>query len=167
MMTRFGHFINRVIDRVIGVGAWCSAVACAVMMFLVAINAITRFIWAAIPGSLEIVEALMGVVSVMMLAYTQAQKGHVGVELVLDRISTRAKKVINCTTLLLALIFALFLAKENWKMGLDAWKVKDFATTYPNVPLYPGKLVVSVGISLLCLQLFADWIKSIKKLFKI
>jgi TRAP-type mannitol/chloroaromatic compound transport system permease small subunit len=137
------------------------------MMFLVVINAVTRFIWASIPGTLEIVESLMGVVSVMMLAYTQAQKGHVGVELVLSQMPDRTQNVINCITLLLALIFALFLAEENWKMGLDAWRAKDFATTYPHVPLYPSKLVVAVGISLLCLQIAADWIRSIKQLFGI
>jgi TRAP-type mannitol/chloroaromatic compound transport system permease small subunit len=161
MMARFG----RLIDRVVGAGAWCAAVACAVMMLLVVINAVTRFIWASIPGTLEIVESLMGVVSVMMLAYTQAQKGHIGVELVLSQMPARAQNAINCITLLLALIFALFLAKENWRMGLEAWQAKDFATTYPHVPLYPSKLVVSVGISLLCLQIIAEWLRSIKQLF--
>ena len=160
MMARLGRFI----DRVVGAGAWFAAVACAVMMLLVVINAVTRFIWASIPGTLEIVESLMGVVSVMMLAYTQAREGHIGVELVLSQMPARAQNVINCITLLLAFIFSLFLAKENWSMGLDAWQAKDFATTYPHVPLYPSKLVVSVGISLLCLQLFADWIRSIKQL---
>ena len=163
MMARFGRFI----DRVVGAGAWCAAVACAVMMFLVVINAVTRFIWASIPGTLEIVESLMGVVSVMMLAYTQGKDGHIGVELVLSRMPARAQNVINCLTLLLALIFALFLAKENWRMGFEAWQAKDFATTYPHVPLYPSKLVVSVGISLLCLQLAADWTRSIRLLFGI
>lgn len=163
MMARLG----RLIDKLVGTGAWFAAVACAVMMFLVAINAISRFIWASIPGTLETVESLMGVVSVMMLAHTQAQKGHIGVELVLSRLPVRAQRVINCTTLLLALIFAIFLTVENWKMGLVAWKIRDFATTYPHVPLYPGKLVISVGISLLCLQLIVDWVRSIKQLFGI
>jgi len=161
MMTRLGHFI----EKVVGVGAWFAAVACAVMLFLVVINAISRFLWASIPGTLEVVESLMGVVAVMMLAYTQAEKGHIGVELVLQRLPGRVQKVVNSITLLLALVLAVFLAKENWKMGLDAWKIRDFATTYPHVPLYPGKLVVSVGISLLCLQIVVDWLRSIKKIF--
>ena len=62
-------------------------------------------------------------------------------------------------------IFAFFLAKENWRMGFDAWQAKDFATTYPHVPLYPSKIAVSIGISLLCLQIIADWVGSIKELF--
>lgn len=161
MMARLGRFIN----KVVGAGAWCAAGSCAVMMFIVVINAISRFIWASIPGTLEIVESLMGVVAVMMLAYTQAQRGHIGVELVLSRLPVRAQKVIDCITLLLALIFALFLAKENWRMGFDAWQAKDFATTYPHVPLYPSKIAVSLGISLLCLQIIADWVGSIKELF--
>ena len=77
----------------------------------------------------------------------------------------RSQKVIDCITLLLALIFAFFLAKENWRMGFDAWQAKDFATTYPHVPLYPSKIAVSIGISLLCLQIIADWVGSIKELF--
>ncbi|MFC1867576.1 TRAP transporter small permease subunit [Thermodesulfobacteriota bacterium] len=161
MMARLG----RLIDKVVGAGAWFAAGACVVMMFLVVINAVSRLFWASIPGTLEIVESLMGVVSVMMLAYTQAQKGHIGVELVLGRLPERAQRVINCITLLLVVIFAIFLAKENWRMGFDAWQAKDFATTYPHVPLYPSKLVVSVGISLLCLQIIIDWVKSIKQVF--
>ena len=163
MMARLGRFI----EKVVGAGAWFAAVACAVMLFLVVINAISRFIWASIPGTLEIVESLMGIVAVMMLAYTQSEKGHIGVELVLHQLPGRVQKVMNSITLLLALIFAIFLAEENWKMGLDAWKIRDFATTYPHVPLYPGKLVVSVGISLLCLQIIVDWLKSIKQIFTI
>ena len=161
MMARLGCLV----DKVVGAGAWFAAGACAVMMFIVVINAISRFFWSSVPGTLEIVESLMGVVAVMMLAYTQAKNGHIGVELVLSRLPVRAQRVINCITLLLTLIFAIFLAKENWRMGFDAWQAKDFATTYPHVPLYPSKLMVSVGISLLCLQILADWVGSLKELF--
>lgn len=161
MVTVFGCFK----DRAVGFGAWCAVIACAVMMFLVVINAITRFIWASIPGTLEIVEALMAVTAVMMLADTQAQKGHIGVEIVLNRMRRQVQKTLNCVTLLLASVFLFFLAMENCKMGFDAWKAKDFATTYPHVPLYPSKLMVCAGLSLLWLQVIADWIKSIKQLF--
>jgi TRAP-type C4-dicarboxylate transport system permease small subunit len=157
--------IGRIVETASKSGAWIGVVGCFVMMLLVVANVISRFLWVSIPGTLDFVESLMVVVMAMFFAHTQAKRGHVGVEIVLDRLPGRVRRIIVCITLLLTLIFTLLLCWQNWLMGVEALIAKDFAVGYPHVPTYPGKLMLTIGISLLCLQFILDLFREITGLF--
>ena len=137
-------------------GGWFGVSACVLIMLLVTANVVSRFLWESIPGTLEITQALMVVLTAMLLAYTQARRGHVSVEFVVDRLPARVQKALGLLTLLLALGFIVLLVWQGWNMGWDGWVVKDHSSSPPYVPYYPAKLVFAIGVSLFCFQLIVD-----------
>ncbi len=86
-----------------------AAAVLALMMFLTALDVGLRYIFnSPIPGGLELVEYMMAVVVPFALAYTAFAKGHIGVDLVMERFSLRFQGLVGClTTLLTAALYAL------------------------------------------------------------
>jgi len=163
------------LERAVGVlgraGAWLGVCCCFALMLLIVANVVGRTIsrsagWLGpVPGTIEITEALMVIIAGMLLAYTQAMRGHINVEFLVERLPAGLRKAFSLIVLLLALGVCVILVWQNWGMGLDAWAVKDYSSTPPNVPYYPAKLLLAVGVSLFGLQIFVDVWRDIIKIF--
>ncbi|HUV56000.1 MAG TPA: TRAP transporter small permease [Dehalococcoidales bacterium] len=146
--------------------AWVGAVACIVLMALVVANVILRFTWKSIPGTLDVTESLMLVITVMMLAYTQIKRGHVKVEFFTNFLPAKPRQGLGLFTLILALGFTTFLTWQSWRVALLALRIQDASGTPPFIPFYPAKLILAIGISILCLQLIFDVWQETAKLFR-
>ena len=156
--------LERVTETIGRAGGWFGVGACFAIMVLVTANVITRFLWESIPGTLEITQALLVVLVVMLLAYTQARRGHVNVEFVFNYLPKRVQRVLTIVTLFLALGFTILLAWQGWNLGLTALRVWDASGTYPNIPYYPAKIIFAIGVSMFCLQLIVDIWREIARL---
>lgn len=143
---------------------WVGAAACILLMALVVANVVLRFLWKSIPGTLDVTESFMVVITVMMLAYTQLKRGHVNVEFFTNYMPTQARRGLGLFTLILALGFTVVLTWQSWKVALLALEIKDASGTPPFIPFYPAKLILAIGISVLCLQLIFDLWQGIAKL---
>ena len=153
---RFSLWPERVTGAAGRFGSWIGSAAAFLLVIVVAANIIARILGHSIPGILDISQNFMVIIVVMMLAYTQAQRGHIGVEFVLNLLPESGKEVVGLITLLLSLAFAVLLAWQSWAMAWSALRVGDHSGVYPYLPLYPGKLILALGVSLLCLQLLVD-----------
>jgi len=147
-------------DRVSGItsrmGAWIGAAAAFLLVIVVVANIITRLLGGGIPGVLDISQSFMVIIAAMMLAYTQAQRGHIGVEFIIKKMPERVQQVVGIITLLLSFTFAILLAWQSWRMAWFALKVGDHSGVYPYLPFYPAKLILTLGVTLLCIQLLID-----------
>lgn len=156
-------------DRVSGItrrmGAWIGAAAAFLLVIVVVANIITRLLGGGIPGVLDISQSFMVIIAAMMLAYTQAQRGHIGVEFIIKKMPERVQQVTGIITLLLSLIFALLLAWQSWRMAWFSLNVGDHSGVYPYLPLYTTKLILALGVTLLCLQLLVDMWHGFRVLF--
>lgn len=148
--------LERTAEAISRFTAWVGAASCIVLMALVVANVVLRFTWKSIPGTLDVTESLMVAITVMMLGYTQVKRGHVSVEFFTGHIPAHPRRSLELFTLILALGFTACLTWQSWKVALFALEIKDASGTPPFVPFYPAKLVLAVGISILCLQLIAD-----------
>ena len=115
-------------------------------------------------GTLELNMLLMSAIVFLSLAWTQAQRGHVRVEILLSRASPALRSILNILCWLIA--FGLFLAISvggaeeavySTQMGENLWGVKKF-------PVWPGKIIAAFGSGLLCIQLLIDIGTEVKKL---
>ena len=155
---------TEVISRAAG---WVGVSACVLIMLLVTANVVSRFLVKAIPGTLEMTQSLMVVTVAMLLAYTQARRGHVNIEFVVDRLPSGLQRALYIISLVLVLGFTVLLAWQGWNMGLVALDVKDASSSPPYVPNYPAKLIFAIGLSLFCLQILMDiWQRIVKSLAK-
>jgi TRAP-type C4-dicarboxylate transport system permease small subunit len=113
-----------------------------------------------IPGVIELSQYLLAVSILLGLAYTQQIKGHVGVSMLISRLSARAQLMVSLFGTLLGLFLFVLLAWQGLVVGLEEKTVSDML----RVPQYPFRLLVAVAAFLTFLELLIDLGSSIQKL---
>ena len=113
-----------------------------------------------IPGVIELSQYLLAVSILLGLAYTQQIKGHVGVSVLISRLSTRAQIIMSLFGTLVGLFLFILLAWQGLVIGLEEKTVSDML----RVPQYPFRLLVAVAAFFTFLELLIDLGSSIQKL---
>jgi len=142
---------------VAGVGA-CFLIP---LMLITAADVVGRDVFNhPIPGVIELSQYLLAVSILLGLAYTQQIKGHVGVSILVSRLSARAQLMVSLFGSLLGLFLFILLAWQGLVVGLEKKTVSDML----RVPQYPFRLLVAVAAFLTFLELLIDLGSSIQKL---
>lgn len=148
--------------RALGMGA---NLALLVIMLGVSADAVLRYtVRRPITGTLEAVELLLVFAVFASLAQTQADKGHIAVGLLTERLRGRPRAVVSAVTSLLAL--ALF-AGMTWATGalaLRSWRMGEYTPGLIAFPLYPSRFLVALGSLFLCLQLIVELARALEEL---
>jgi TRAP-type C4-dicarboxylate transport system permease small subunit len=163
-VERFGLSSSKTINlisslyRAVRYSAGIAASCCIfVMVCTIVPDSIGRFFFSKpIHGTLELNMLLMSAIVFLGLAWTQSQRGHVRVELLISRAKPTLKSALNI--ICWAIAFALFLAItiggteeaiNSVRIGENLWGVKKF-------PVWPGKILAAFGSGLLCVQFLID-----------
>lgn len=152
---RVVHSLSRVFDKI-------AQVAVMAMMLLVVGNILLRVIWRPIFGTYDFVGFIGATLIAFAIAYCAVQRGHIAVELVVDRLPKRAQAIIGSITGILSLgLFALI----SWQclvLANDMWRLGEVSMG-AHVPFYPFIYGISFGCALLCLVILIDLGKSLAK----
>lgn len=136
-------------------------VAAFIIMWLIDSSALTRKIlnW-PIPGSVEITESLMVVAIMLPMGYAQLTRAHLRVPLLTDLLPYRIQKIVHAFTMLSGFLFfavmtwsAFNYAFKSFTMGEYVWGANV------RFPLYIAKSIMCVGLFMLMLQFFLDFIR--------
>ena len=137
MMNTFWLFIQWIVDKMKIVGAVCLVG----MTMLTCADVVGRAFGHPIFGSVEIVGFMATLTVVMALPYTHQENGHIGVELVVRRLSEKTQTIIDISTGVLSL--ALF-AVVTWRMMVYALTMQESGEVSMNLEL-PEHLIVYVA----------------------
>src|SRR5512138_3470308 len=116
----------------------------------------TNFFDWPVPGTLEITESTMVLIVFGALAFTQEKRGHIRVEILHGFMSARLKSAADLFTHLLALVFFAMLAWYSFGELSYSWEIREATMGTIRFPLYPARLLLTVGTVLLVLQLVLD-----------
>ena len=92
----------------------------------------------------------------MSAAFTQAARGHVGIEVLDVMMSEKANRYRYMLGDLLSLLFCAFIAWKSWQFFHEAWTDGKMSNTSWGPKLWPAYLSMAVGMSLLSLQLLVQ-----------
>ena len=137
----------------------------ALLMFLVAADVIGRYLLnSPIPGGYELTEYLMAIIIPLSVAFCAEQKAHVGVDLVMEKLSRKTRARVEAVTLLVTLLLCLVLAwqccvavPESYASGLKSAVL--------HIPAYPTVLAVAIGTIALALFVLAHFIECLMEVF--
>lgn len=135
---------------------WTGRVVCwliLLLMFLAVFEVITRRILGnPTVWTFEMSGFLLAGITMLSLAYTQLHYGHVNIDFIYDRLSQRAKAIINIISFFpfLFLYCYIFLSLGT-KFAAKSWAMQETAGTAWNPIVYPVKTVIPVGAALLLL----------------
>ena len=117
-----------------------------------------RFFGHPIEGAYDLVSLLAVVIIAFSMAYTQVQRGHISVSLVVSRLPKQARLVIARITSLLGLGIFILLARQSCVFAKRLWASGEVSITL-ETPLFPFVYLIALGAIILCLVILTDLFK--------
>jgi len=145
--------------------AWAAGAALMIMMLLSVANIILRLAHRPLGGTAELVGWLAALTAAFALGYTQLHRGHVAIELVVERLPKRPRALL---TAVISLAAALFFALAAWRTGLLAHRLSQLGKLSETMHFSyaPFTYAVAFGLACFALVLLADSLKAGKGVFK-
>jgi TRAP-type C4-dicarboxylate transport system permease small subunit len=151
------RLVSKLVDRLSSIGGSIAAIAVVVATLLIAVEVIARklFNWSTLLAD-EAGGYLLAVTVFMALAYTKKKGGHVNVDIFTNRLSPKTQRLLDLYTLVLSLVASIILAWLAWRLVTESYVLAATAPTVLALPLFIPQLFMSIGISILVMQLAID-----------
>jgi TRAP-type C4-dicarboxylate transport system permease small subunit len=132
------------------------------LMLFGIVGIITRFAGAPLSGILTLsVFMLVGAVY-FSIGYGQLRKSHVAVEFLVIKLPTTPRLFLKTISTFLAGVACIFLVWASWPYAWASLVVDEHMQGEPFYPIYPSKLSIGLGFSILLFQVIADILKAVK-----
>lgn len=165
-LSRFGLFLEKTVFPVSRFLLYIGQFALAMMVILTVADVFLRYVFnRPILGSYELTEFMMAVLVFSTIGYTMVVKGHVVVDLVFTKLPQRSRDILECITSFIAFILFAIVAWRNALHAGTAWGRND-VTAELFIPISPFILFVAIGVAVLSLVLFTQFIQSLTKAIK-
>jgi len=136
------------------------------LMILTSADVFMRYLFnRPIKGTFELTELMMVVTVFFALAYTESKKGHVSVELVIERLPQRSQAVIDALTSLLSLIIISVIVWQGFLFAHETMLSGEHSAIL-GIPLFYFKALVPLGALVLCLEILISIINALRRTAK-
>ena len=132
-------FVSKVLNSIAGV-------AVTIMMLLTVADVLLRAGGHPIIGTFEIVALLLALVIGFGIPQVSLDKGHVSMEVLLEKLSRKGKRVMNTFTRILCLGLFAFIGINLFNVGARFHASGEVSATI-KIPFYP----VAYGVAICCL----------------
>ena len=165
-LTRAGLFLEKKVFAASRFLLLIGQVTLVLMVLLTVADVLLRYVFnRPILGSYELTEFMMAILVFSTVGYTMAVKGHVVVDLVMTQLPQRGRDILECVTSFIAFILFAMVTWRNALQAGTAWERND-VTAELFIPISPFILFVALGIAVLSLVLFVQFIQSLAKAIK-
>lgn len=154
---RFSLIVNKGMAFVAGLSLFT-------LMLITVGEMVLRMFGKPMAGTIEIICWLSAVTTAFALGYTQINRGHVSIDIFINRLGKRLRAAIS---MLVYLASTALFAIVTWHLFRYAGVLKESGSLSETmeVIVYPWVYLVSVGCSGLTLVLFVDFMKFCGKAF--
>jgi len=122
---------------------------------LVTVDVILRYIFShPIPGGAESTELFLDYIVFLGLAYALLMGGHVRVTMILDRLKPRMRLGAESLDCIIGMACFGLLSYVSYLHFWESFIVREFMMAPVKLPYWVGKLAMSIGYSMFCLQFF-------------
>ncbi len=157
------QLLERLSERVNLVLSWVAGLALAAMMLFSVADMVLRRLGYTIAGSYEVIGWLSAGAMALALGAVQQLRGHVAMELLMDRFERPTRAAIELVTSLLSL---LMFAAVAWYVARYARVLQETGSLSETLRaiVYPWVYLVAVGGAGLALALLVDVLRSAGRL---
>jgi len=151
--------VARVLRHVRRSAAIAAGFAMLLMMLAGALDVIGTNVFAKpVPAAFEFMATAMVVVIFFSVALAQAQRVHIRVAILTDRLPRWLQWVADVFQYLCNLTFFALIAWFGWKSGLRSFEVGEYVSGSVNWPTFPARFALAIGASVMVLQCLYDLI---------
>jgi len=155
-LNKFNEQLSRVFVRIAGISLVGT-------MLLAVGNMISRQVYVPWGAAWEVVGFLTAITVAFSLGYSQLNKVHVTIDLVVDRFPPRLRSLAESITYLFS-IFLFSVAARHIYLYAERMQAQGVLAETLRLPYYP--LIYAVSVAFICfnLVLLSDFLKSLKRL---
>ena len=132
--------------------------AVVIMMLLTCTDVLLRLFRRPVPGAYEIVGFLGTVVIAFSLAYTSLEKGHIAVEILVEKLPRWMQAGIDTIVSLIGSVLFALITWQSMAYAADLKQSGEISVTL-TMPIYPFIYGIAVGSALLCLVLLMETLR--------
>ena len=134
-----------------------AAIAFFVMLSVTTLSIVGRYLLSApIPDDVVINELLMVFVVFLPMAYAQRLKQHFFVTLLSDRLSRKGSLALETLGNFVGFLLLCLLSYASWQSFMDSFSMRAFNAGVLQLPEYPSKFMLFLGVALMTLRLALD-----------
>jgi len=132
----------------------------AIMILSTTIDTTLRYsINRPIAGVFELNEVLLVVLVYLGITWTQMERGHTRVVLVMRKLPIRRAIKLDMICWILCFLFLAILGLQSGKEAWRSFSINEFRWGSVQMPIWWAKSLVPIGCWLTCIQLFVDvWV---------
>jgi TRAP-type C4-dicarboxylate transport system permease small subunit len=164
-MNTLAHQIEGKIHATSKTLNWVACFAVILLALGVFVDVFARWINRPVPGNIDTAELLLIPAVFFAMAYTHKLDGHIRVEILHTRMSTRVKGIMDSITLLIATGVYGFII---WSMADRVWRIVTSPDPGPitiglAIPIFPLLIVIVIALIVLCLELLANFTHAVAR----
>lgn len=134
------------------------------IMILVGCDVFMRYVFnSPIPGTLEISEQTVVILTFLCFAYTGVEKRHVRTTAIVGRLPSLFRRLSHVLSLFLMVILLSLLVWQTSVEALRAWSIREIRMGLIEVPIYPTKIAIPISLSIAWLYYFLTLLGSFKR----
>lgn len=133
------------------------------MTLLTCADVILRLFGHPIQGTYEMIGFLGSLVVTFSLAYTSIEKGHIAVEIFVEKLPGRLQILIDGIGALVGLVLFGLISWQSAVYAMDLKQSGEVSMTL-QMPIYPFLLGMAAGSGMLCLVLIIEMIRSFRRI---
>ena len=134
------------------------------MMIMMTIHVIGRKMAMPVPGAFEASEQLMVVVFSFPLAEVSLKKGNIVFELLSRKFPPGIKRRMDIIGNLVGLFLFAPLTYQAWVVAHRMYSMREYRQGIIDVPIWPFRFVIAVGLTVFTYQLIIGWIRAEKEI---
>lgn len=156
------RLIEKRIEALGGAANWVAAAAVIAMMLVTTLDVLLRALRSPIPGAYECAGLFSALAVAFSLAYTSIEKGHIAVEVLVQRLPVRTQALVQALN---AGIAAVLFSVVTWQLvcyGIQVHRAGEVSLTTA-LPIYPFVFGVALGFALLCPVLAVECARALRR----
>lgn len=154
--------LDSVMRRVSQVAAILAAICGLVIVLMLAGEVLSRTVRnTSISGSYELSELLLVALVFLGLAEAERSGTHVRAELVTSRLPRHVAARVRCFGCLVAAAIAGWMTLATAERALHSFEIRELRQGLIQFPIWPSRILVSVGLALLVIELLLSAISHV------
>jgi len=152
-MKKSLRFLFTAVDRFTNSLGWTAGLLILVIMLTTTYEVTARYLFnAPTIWVWPLNRQIFGVFILFAGIYAMGKESHIRIEILYDYFPGSVKKLANFIALAAFILFLGTFVWQGYKMGANAWMVKEKASGAFRLPLYPLKMFIPVAGCLFCLE---------------
>ncbi|HWD22827.1 MAG TPA: TRAP transporter small permease [Burkholderiales bacterium] len=152
--------LERALELASSIATWIAGAAVLLMALLGGLDILsTVVIGRPLAAAVEGTEVLMVIAAFMGLGLLHKRRAYIAVDLLREHSGRGLRRVLDWLTLLLMGGYFGLIAWRGWNDAFESLAVREFSNGLVQIPLYPSKFCLAIGMSIAVLWCIVELLK--------